>query len=310
MGDRSHSIDAARAGATALQLLSDLYPRVPTSELTRALRDRAAVLNDRPCGPNQVLQAGDVLAVEEDLLTAVEPAPLPGLAILHEEPDFLVCAKPPGVNVEASRQQWARPLWAALLHHLRDTDLRPRLVHRLDAGTSGVLLVAKTREALRALSAEFSERRVQKDYLALVRGLPPEQEGAIETPLESSKGKLQDASTRWVLREGFRRFAWLQVTIGTGRTHQIRRHLSGVGLPLAVDADYGGGRALLLSELKPSYRPPKGRPERPLLERLSLHAWRLAFTTPRGERLSVEAPLPKDLEVCLKQLRKYDAARR
>jgi len=124
VSDRAHAIDATRAGSTALQVLSDLYPRVPTAELTRALRDRSVVLNERPCGPNQVLQPGDVLTVGEELLTAVEPAPLPGLTILHEEHDFLVCAKPAGVSVEASRQQWSRPLWAALLHHLRETDLR------------------------------------------------------------------------------------------------------------------------------------------------------------------------------------------
>lgn len=309
MSDRAWTVDAGQAGLTVLQLLSDAYPTVPTAELTRAIRDRGAVVNERPCGANQTLRAGDVVAVEEDLLQAVEPERLPGLAILYEEPELLVCAKPAGVGVEASRNQWARPLWAGLLHHLRGTDLRPRLVHRLDAGTSGALLVAKTRAALRALSAEFDARRVEKEYFALVRGVPPEPAGSVETPLESTKGKLQEARTHWELTERFRRHAWLRVRIETGRTHQIRRHLSGIGFPLAVDPDYGGGRALLLSELKPSYRPRQGRPERPLLERLSLHAARLSFTAPSGERVTVEAPLPKDLEVALKQLRKYDLPR-
>ncbi|MEZ6186106.1 MAG: RluA family pseudouridine synthase [Planctomycetota bacterium] len=303
MSDREWTVSAADAGLTALQLLSDVYPRVPTAELNRALRDRSAVLNERPCGPNQVLVEGDVLAVEEDLLQAVEPQPLPGLEVLHEEPGLLVIAKPAGVGVEL-------PLWAALLHHLRDTELRPRIVHRLDAGTSGALLVATTRPALRALSAEFSERRVTKDYLALVKGVPPEDAGEVDTPLATAKGKLQDALTRWTLLERFRRHAWLQVRILTGRTHQIRRHLSGVGLPLAVDPNYGGGKELLLSELKPGYQQRKGRAERPLLDRLALHAWRLEFTAPCGERRLIEAPLPKDLTLTLKQLRKWDAPRR
>lgn len=303
MSDREWTVDAEQAGLTALQLLSDVYPRVPTAELSRALRDRSAVLNERACGPNQELVLGDVLAIEEDLLTAVEPQPLPGVEVLHEEPGLLVISKPAGVGVEL-------PLWGALLHHLRDTPLRPRLVHRLDAGTSGALLVATTRPALRALSAEFSERRVRKDYLALVQGAPPEDAGEVDTPLTTAKGKLQDAHTRWTVLERFRRHAWLKVQILTGRTHQIRRHLSGIGLPLAVDPHYGGGKQLLLSQLKASYQPRRGCPERPLLDRLALHAWRLEFTAPCGERRQVEAPLPKDLTLTLKQLRKWDAPRR
>lgn len=306
------------AGATVLAFLSERLPDVATAELRHLVQDGGVTLNGRRCGPGQALHPGDRLELDLDDVDRIEPARLEGFAVLYEDAAVLACLKPAGVAVEAERGEDARPFRAAVLHHLlgahpREALPRPRVVHRLDKDTTGVVLVAKSKEALSDLTRQLEERQVQKDYLALVLGVVHRDAGEIDAPLPDLGAPrrggrpLVEARTRWEVVERFHTHTLVRCHPITGRQHQLRRHLAGIGHPLAVDPQYGGGERLLLSKVKRGYRPPARGEERPLLARLSLHAERIAFRSPAtGERVVVEAPVPNDLAVTIRQLRKWD----
>ncbi len=317
------TVEPDEVGLTVLGLLGERYPDVPTSALKRLVEEGGLELNGHRTGPGQGLFEGDVLEVEDDGLERVVPAPLAGLGFLWEGPGVLAIDKPAGVAVETERGQDERPLKAALLHHLQrrlgpDVLLpRPRIVHRLDKDTTGVLLVATSRAALQELTRQLEAHEMQKEYLALVLGRVSEESGVVDLDVidrHASPSKraatAQPARTRWEVAERFSTHTLVRCWPETGRQHQIRQHLASLGHPLAVDADYGGGKSLLLSTLKKRNYRSKGDEEKPLLGRLSLHARRLSFTPPEGgERVTVESPVPDDLEVALKQLRRWDVDR-
>jgi 23S rRNA pseudouridine1911/1915/1917 synthase len=181
--------------------------------------------------------------------------------------------------------------------------LRPGIVHRLDRGTSGVMVAAKHDAAHRALAAQFREHSIERVYLALVRGLPAADAGRVDRaigrhPRDRKRMSVharhgREARTAWRVR---RRFAaagrsWLELRPETGRTHQIRVHLAAAGMPIEGDAVYGRDR---------EHR----------LERPALHASVLGFTHPRsGERLRLEAPLPPDLAALLEELGRREERR-
>ena len=171
-------------------------------------------------------------------------------------------------------------------------ELRPGIVHRLDRYTSGVILVARTDAAHRALASQFSDRKVEKVYLALVHGHLAYQSGRIDKPITRDPRRRtrmtarlaygRAAVTDYRLLERFAKFTYLEVRIGTGRTHQIRVHLSSIGHPVAGDRLYGA---------------PAEVPGRPPLDRYFLHAHRIRFQSPStGHPVTVEAPLPVELE--------------
>lgn len=189
------------------------------------------------------------------------------------------------------------------------------LVHRLDRQTSGLLLLAKHKDAQRHLQTQFEKRQIHKEYLAIVRGLPVEDSGTIELlmapharitgkmTVKQNKGK--QSRTDWQVVERFRGSALIRCIPHTGRQHQIRVHLAHIGLPLLVDPLYGESEAFFLSQLKPGYRPSSKHEERPLIDRLTLHANVLQFVHPRDNRtVRLEAPPPKDFRATLDQLRK------
>ncbi|HKC11490.1 MAG TPA: RluA family pseudouridine synthase, partial [Vicinamibacteria bacterium] len=200
----------------------------------------------------------------------------------------------------------------ALLRHVRDLSgvggvLRPGIVHRLDRGTSGLLVVAKDDETHRALARQFAGRTVEKEYLALVLGVPARREGTIDAPIgrdpvhrkrmsaRSPRGR--EARSSYAVGEAFDGAALLRVRIHTGRTHQIRVHLASLGHPVAGDATYGGTRP-------PPSRQAASRAALASLERPALHAARLAFTHPgTGQRVVFESPLPPDLQAVVDRLR-------
>jgi 23S rRNA pseudouridine955/2504/2580 synthase/23S rRNA pseudouridine1911/1915/1917 synthase len=204
-------------------------------------------------------------------------------------------------------------------------ERRLRVVHRLDKDTSGVLLFAKNVSAQRHLSHQFQNNTIQKEYLALVRGRPQQAAGEIDAPLArhpASKERMaivrhggRRARTEWRVEETFRDLALLRVFPKTGKTHQIRVHLQSIGMPLAIDPLYnaprGGGASpgLLLSAFKRGYRATGRERERPLIDRLTLHAEKLRFGDPAGANIEVVAPLPKDFRAVLNMLRKYAAGR-
>jgi 23S rRNA pseudouridine1911/1915/1917 synthase len=185
--------------------------------------------------------------------------------------------------------------------YLRDVGedpLRPGIVHRLDKGTSGVVVIAKDQDAFRALKAQFQERTVRKEYLALVHGAPKDPSGSIELPLgkvgtrqtTQLKGKrdvtVREALTEYGMEQRFREYTLLRVIPRTGRTHQIRVHLRAIGCPVVGDPEYGPAKAPV----------PAG------LDRMFLHAMRLELTSPAGPRVALEAPLPEALQDVLSAL--------
>ena len=192
---------------------------------------------------------------------------------------------------------------------------KPLMVHRIDADTSGVILFARTPEAQKAIAEQFRRRTVLKEYLALVRGTPLNESGSVDMPIgndPNDKLKMvirglepKKCRTKWVVGERYAGVTLLKVYPVTGRRHQIRVHLKAMGYPLAVDPLYGGEK-LLLSEFKRHYKLGKFQEERPLMDRLTLHANQLTFEHPlSGERVTLEAGLPKDFRSTLEALEKW-----
>jgi 23S rRNA pseudouridine955/2504/2580 synthase/23S rRNA pseudouridine1911/1915/1917 synthase len=232
---------------------------------------------------------------------------------LYEDDDLLIVNKPAGLLVVPDR-------FNALLPSLNRT-LEQKMggkiwvVHRLDRDTSGVICFAKNETAHRYLSILFQERDVNKFYAGLVNGIVVPDQGRIEgyitehpagngRMMVAKKGKL--AVTDYKVAEQWPLYALMQFQIHTGRTHQIRVHMRSIGHPLVCDEVYGDGKPFLLSAIKRKYRmSEKDEEEKPLLSRLALHAYRLEFQKEDGTLIEAEAPLPRDMAACVKQLTKW-----
>ncbi len=209
------------------------------------------------------------------------------IEIIYQDGDILVINKPSGISVTADRSGQAQlvDILAEQLGPQKAGELR--LVHRLDKHTSGVMILANTPEAQSKFSAYFVKKQVKKTYLALVTGILRGAEGTIDAPLAHARKKPglmcivrkrgKEAITKWKLLADFGVTALLAVYPLTGRTHQIRVHLPNIGLPLTIDPLYGNPNPFFLSDFKADYRLGKGRTEKPLIERLTLHAYQLEF---------------------------------
>jgi len=258
---------------------------------------------------NLPVRTGDQVTV--DLPPAVTPASvtpeqLP-LEVLYQDADLAVINKPPGMVVHPGAGHASGTLVNALLHHMRDLsgvggELRPGIVHRLDRGTSGVMVIAKNDAAHHELSRQFHDREVEKEYVALVWGVVQAGrriDAAIgRDPVHRQKmsaraRRAREAVTRITRARQLRGVTLCQVAIHTGRTHQIRVHLSAIGHPIVGDPLYGGVRRRIPGDLRALHR----------LDRPFLHAERLAFTHPRdGRQIELTAPLPDDLMSILEEL--------
>lgn len=192
-------------------------------------------------------------------------------------------------------------------------------VHRLDKDTSGIIIFAKNEETHKYLSKLFEERQTVKIYLGLVNGCPDKKEDTIHAPIAEHpaqngtmiihrKGK--EAITDYRLQNDFGIFSLIEFTIHTGRTHQIRVHMKDIGHPIVCDPLYGDGKPVLVSSLKSKFKLSKeAEEERPILNRLALHAFSLSFTDITGNRVDLEAPLHKDMRATLQQLEKRKKGR-
>lgn len=187
-------------------------------------------------------------------------------------------------------------------------------VHRLDKDTSGLIIFAKNEEAHKHLSRQFEERQTKKIYLGLVIGCPEKQQGSIDSPIAEHpaqngtmiihrKGK--ESLTDYEVVEDFGIYSLLQFRIYTGRTHQIRVHMKDIGHPVVCDQLYGDGKPILVSSLKSKFKLSKdAEEEKPILNRLALHAYQLSFTDIDGNLIELEATLHKDMRATLQQLQK------
>ena len=291
--------------------LARAVPDVSRARLQRLIDAGEVVHNGAPAKASKRVRAGDLISLTVKPLPRADDAPkgeaIP-LTLLYEDDVVAVVDKPAGMVVHPAAGARTGTLVNALLGRFGDAPgLRAGLVHRLDKGTSGALVVAKTEDALARLQAQFKARTVSKTYLALVHGVPAAT-GTFDTPYGrhpadrkrfTSKAGERRAVTRWKVRETFEGAALVEVALETGRTHQIRVHFAEHGHPLLGDATYGGTKRE--AKLAAS-APPRLAAE--ALGRQALHAWRLAFAHPTtGEALAFEAPLPGDFSAALAILR-------
>ncbi len=241
------------------------------------------------------------------------------LPILFEDESMLAVNKPAGLlSIPDGYIPDAPDLLTALQPSFGDLWI----VHRLDRETSGVVVLARNEKAHAALNSQFENRQVSKIYHALVNGNPVWTERSISAPLrvdadryhrtliDQEAGKPAETSFKVLERFGrqFKRYTLVEARPLTGRTHQIRVHLTALGVPVAVDTLYGTKTPIMLSDIKRGYR---GDPEteRPLLDRLGLHACQLTVQHPlSGETITIEAPYSRDIAATLNQLRKHAAA--
>ena len=232
--------------------------------------------------------------------------------VLLEDQAYLVVNKPAGLSTLNDRNDQSN-----LLSLVRERFPEASAAHRLDKETSGALVVAKSAEAYRAASLQFEGRQVEKIYHAVVDGSPDYQGEEVDAPILklpdgtvriSKQGK--PSLTRFTTLEHFGRHALVEARPITGRTHQIRIHLALLGTPIAGDVTYGG-KPVLLSAIKRRYKP--GKPsetddsdaqERPLMQRMALHAEKITFHGLNGQIIQAQAPYPKDFKALLNQLRR------
>ena len=236
-----------------------------------------------------------------------------GGSILLEDQDLIVINKPPGLLVLPDR--YNRTL-VHLYGLLKDAMGAIFIVHRIDRETSGIVLFAKTTDMHASLNTAFEQRHVEKIYKAIVIGSPSSESGCIDLPLVEDRrdtGKMRvnekkgkEARTDYNVVERFHGYALIDARPQTGRTHQIRVHLSAIGLPILADPLYSRTGWFYLSSIKQNYK--SSGEEKPLIARTALHASSLAFTHPwTGEKIRIEAPLPRDMDAGLRALKKYKA---
>lgn len=267
--------------------------------------------------PGFKLKKGNrVVVLEEKIISPhkefqVKPEPDISIPVVYEDSDFLVVNKPAGLLTHPTISEPSGTLANALVARYPDittvgeSALRPGIVHRLDRDTSGLLIVAKNQEAFNYFKKQFLEKKIEKKYLALVEGAPKEKEGIIEYAIKPSKRNrlkklavklrtsdvlnlkksVRQAATHYRIRRIINNdFSLLEVAPLTGRTHQIRVHLSALGHPVAGDRLYGAKKKI------------------PGLKRQFLHAYYLRFITPKGVPLALETDLPEDLQKVLSSL--------
>ncbi|HEX6812879.1 MAG TPA: RluA family pseudouridine synthase [Planctomycetota bacterium] len=313
-------MEAGFSGSQLADFLESSLP--PTRRLV--LRDLIASgrvrVNGEVCLSSRRLRVGDVVQLPAEARPA-RPAGVPAAPeVRYESQSVLVIVKPPGITTVPGRSAGERSIHGLL------ADLRPgddlRIVHRLDRDTSGCLLLGKGVLAARHFDAQFRTGRVAKTYVALVHGVPAQERFSIDawlgpdrrrpgkvTASSTQRPRFREAHTEVQRRSTYRSHALVGLHPATGRGHQLRVHLQSAGHPIVGDLDYGG-EPLLLSSLKSGYKLRPGVRERPLVDRMFLHAEQVSFCDLDGTQVTVEAPLPEDLATALQKLESFGDRRR
>ena len=288
--------------------LTALLPGQSRSQLQRLIKEGHVAGPSGPVRASTPVHTGQRFTIDipGPVSPTAVPEPLP-LRIVFEDADLVVLDKPAGMVVHPAAGHTSGTLVNALLHHVKDLsgiggELRPGIVHRLDRGTSGLMVVAKHDEAHQELSRQFRDREVEKEYVALVWGVvhagrridaaigrDPKDRQKMSTRARHAR----EAVTRVTWARHFKGVSLLKVAIATGRTHQIRVHLSAIGHPIVGDPVYGGVHRRVSGHLRSVMR----------LERPFLHSARLSFTHPSDKRrVDFDSPLPPDLESVLDEI--------
>lgn len=309
-------IEERDAGKRLDHFLQEHLTTYSRSRIQAWIKEGRVLVDGSPAKSSHLLRAGEEIqaAPEEAPPLRAAPEALP-IEILYEDACVIAVNKPAGLTVHAGAGAHSGTLVNRLVHHFQSLsqvggELRPGIVHRLDKETSGVLLVARTDAAHRNLAAQFSARTVEKIYFALVHGAVSADSGRITKPIARDPvrrtrmtAKLASgrrALTEYRVIERFAGFTFLEIRLGTGRTHQIRVHMADLGHPVAGDKLYGGAKAAA--------------------PRMFLHAARIGFSSPSflspeglspaglspedsPQRVTVQAPLPAELEEWLTALR-------
>lgn len=312
---RSATVPDDLRGQRFDRVAATLFPEFSRTRLQAWIRDGQITVDGARCKPRDALLGGETIEVRARLErdeAQVEPEAI-ALDVVHEDDALLVINKPAGLVVHPGAGNRAGTLQNALLHHAPETERLPRagLVHRLDKDTSGLLVVAKTLQAHKALVDQLQARTMGRQYLALVAGAMTAG-GEVDAPIgrdprERKRMAVRDdgkpAVTAYRVEERFPAHTLVRCFLQTGRTHQIRVHLAYVRHPLVGDPVYGG---------KP--RLPKGaddalRAALSAFRRQALHAQRLEFVHPTsGEQVGWEAPVPADMTALLAALRTHREA--
>lgn len=295
-----------QAGGRLDQYLAQELPQLSRSKIKKLIQQGQVLVSNQAAKPSTAVDVGDVITLTLPVTdsSALRPEEQ-HLDIIFEDADIIVVNKPAGVVVHPAHGHTTGTLVNALLAHAPDLEAmtradadsthRPGIVHRLDQDTSGVIVVARTPEALKDLRRQFKARAVEKTYLALVFGMPEAPQGVIDVPLGRDPRHRQKfaprtdgkpARTHYRVLETFNRYSLLEIDLETGRTHQIRVHLAWLKCPVVGDTIYGRKKNSLG------------------LKRHFLHAWQLGIEHPRTQALlHFEAPLEKDLQLVLNNLR-------
>lgn len=234
-----------------------------------------------------------------------------GYSIIFENDDFIAVDKASGMlTIPDRHDETLINLYKILTRQYKKIFI----VHRLDRDTSGLILFAKNETTHKYLSQLFEQRKIEKNYLGIVRGSMPIQKGTINEPIAEHafrKGEMainkkgKPSLTDYEVMEDYGIYSLVHFDIHSGRTHQIRVHTKFIGHPIACDMVYGDGIPVLLSSFKKKYKLSRhDEEERPIINRLALHSHRLIFTGQDGHQYHLEAPLPKDMRALLQQLKK------
>jgi 23S rRNA pseudouridine1911/1915/1917 synthase len=308
-------VTAEEAGVRIDRYLTSVLAGHSRSRIQRLIKDGKVTVAGRAVPANRVVRGGEAVGIEipEPTSAAPEPEDL-DLDIVYQDADLIVVNKPAGMVVHPAAGHAQGTLVNALLHEVDDLsgiggELRPGIVHRLDRGTSGLMVVAKNDRAHAELARQFHDREVEKEYVALVWGvvqagrridLPIGRDPADRKKMSARARRARSAATRITAALQIPGVTLIHVAIATGRTHQIRVHLSAIGHPIVGDAAYGGLRRRVPGDLRPVLG----------LDRPFLHAGRLVFHHPSdGRKMEFEAPLPRDLQTLLDEILPEDYER-